>query len=152
MDDEYLIHYGVKGMRWGIRKDPDRTYHKAMKRLGKYDKRASKAKVKLAKRDRRATKLQQKAQSYQTGLNYVISDAGRSDRAQRAARRAAKAGADASRAAKKQARYMWKAQKMARNINKAFDGVRISDISDAERKLGYSYAITSYNRYKRVSR
>ena len=46
---EYLAHYGVKGMRWGVRKAIesnnaralDRHYKKAMKKLSKYEKLAN---------------------------------------------------------------------------------------------------------------
>lgn len=30
MNDRYLIHYGVKGMKWGVRHDPERTGQKRL--------------------------------------------------------------------------------------------------------------------------
>lgn len=49
--DDYLAHYGVRGMRWGVRKAIERRdaaglgrqYAKAQKKLAKLEKRASKA-------------------------------------------------------------------------------------------------------------
>lgn len=48
-NDEYLAHYGIKGMKWGVRKAVesgnsrklDRAYRKASKKLAKLEKRAS---------------------------------------------------------------------------------------------------------------
>jgi len=58
--DEYLAHYGVRGMKWGVRKAREsgnmgalgRQYKKAQKKLAKLEKRAAKADKysKLAKR------------------------------------------------------------------------------------------------------
>ena len=51
--DEELQHYGVIGMKWGVRKDPDRAYSKAGEKLKNLDKRATtrnlKAQVKMEK-------------------------------------------------------------------------------------------------------
>lgn len=56
-NDDFLAHYGVKGMKWGVRKAVqsgsarrlDRQYRKAAKKLAKLEKRASSGK-KYAKR------------------------------------------------------------------------------------------------------
>lgn len=56
-NDEYLAHYGIKGMKWGVRKAVesgnsrklDRAYRKASKKLAKLEKRANNG-AKYAKR------------------------------------------------------------------------------------------------------
>ena len=60
-NDEYLAHYGIKGMKWGVRKAVesgnsrrlDRAYRKASKKLAKLEKRASNG----SKYAKRAAKL-----------------------------------------------------------------------------------------------
>lgn len=41
MDNNELYHYGVVGMRWGVRKDPERTRARREARAARYDKRAA---------------------------------------------------------------------------------------------------------------
>lgn len=44
-----LQHYGVKGMKWGVRKDPDRYYKKGVKKLRKLEQKVSSAKTTRAR-------------------------------------------------------------------------------------------------------
>ena len=57
-DTEYLAHYGVLGMRWGVRHNPKRTYQKATKKrdklIQKANKKTDKAKKAVAKTPSRA--------------------------------------------------------------------------------------------------
>lgn len=38
----YLAHYGVLGMKWGVRKNPDKAYKKGVKKLRKIEKKVKK--------------------------------------------------------------------------------------------------------------
>ena len=35
MESTYLAHYGVKGMKWGVRKDPEKAYARRAKKLNR---------------------------------------------------------------------------------------------------------------------
>lgn len=47
--EEFLQHYGVKGMKWGVRKDPDRYYRQGVKKLRKLEQKVSSVKVRRGK-------------------------------------------------------------------------------------------------------
>ncbi len=49
MEEEYLAHYGVLGMKWGVRHDRERAYARAVKKKNKLDAKAAKADEKAKK-------------------------------------------------------------------------------------------------------
>lgn len=55
-NQEYLEHYGVKGMKWGVRKDPERS--------GATSRRGTKAKADLAARTKRSHEILKEQVSY----------------------------------------------------------------------------------------
>lgn len=86
MDEEYLAHYGVLGMKWGVRKDPRKAYARATKKYNKLEKKANKSLDKAGKYNRR-----RKHYSLGNIGNFNEDMAKRSyDRAERRTRRAAK--------------------------------------------------------------
>lgn len=49
-----LYHYGVKGMKWGIRKNPVEAYNKASRKLDKLNKRVERSESKMNRKIRKA--------------------------------------------------------------------------------------------------
>lgn len=54
-----LYHYGVKGMRWGVRRNPEKAYRKASKKLNKLNK-------KMLKQEQKAVEASARADKYST--------------------------------------------------------------------------------------
>ena len=53
MNNDYLAHYGVIGMRWGVRKDPGRAYEKAANKFNKLSSKSDRAMEKSASHRRK---------------------------------------------------------------------------------------------------
>jgi hypothetical protein len=56
LNHNYLAHYGVLGMKWGVRRNASKAYVKAVKKQRKIEDKASKLQVKSAKKQLKATK------------------------------------------------------------------------------------------------
>lgn len=56
--DDYLVHHGVKGMKWGVRKDPERYISRTAKKMYRLEKSNSARSIKRGK------KLEEKLENY----------------------------------------------------------------------------------------
>jgi len=118
-----LCHYGVRGMKWGVRKGKvDKAYAKASKKLSKLDK-------KVEKTRRQWEKSASKADMYALRTS------------RKGAERRAKYEALAKQSAAKNAVYTRKAKKWLDSMDKVFKNTTVS-LSNEQIALGKKYQET----------
>ena len=71
LNEETLAHYGVLGMKWGVRKNPEKAFTKAAKKSDKYAKKIYKTNKKYIKEAGKVSRFfgRKKAQEKVTRLN-----------------------------------------------------------------------------------
>ena len=118
-NQEELQHYGVIGMKWGVRKDPSKAYKKAVKKADKID-------AKRARYAKKASKYSEKLSKPSTYRRYK--------KMLRYTRRFHKFNAKASK-------MEAKGDKWVKEMEKAFNTVRTKEIApevlDAGKKFAY---------------
>ena len=160
--DDELYHYGVLGMRWGVRRDRSGTINKAYNKLEKLDRNiasASSKATKAAKKastgvsakynklDVKATKLQSKADKKKYGFFPNAEKAAnlqvKADRARyKANKYKHKADKRANIAAKTVAaetQAIARAQKWSRQMNNTIGSMKPSELTDSQIRLGRKY-------------
>lgn len=105
----HLSHYGVLGMKWGVRHSPSRAYKKASKKASKLQKKADTA-------NQKADKARTKARR----SRYGITDTGRTIWENRQIR-AGKLSRKADKATKK-------ADKWIKSMNDVFSDIPVSEM------------------------
>lgn len=128
--DSELQHYGVLGMKWGVRKDPDTAYSKAGAKLEKLDKKAQKLSAKGSRREQRALYKQGRASS---AILFKKTKA----------RRAANATKKAVAVYQKAQRAQVKAYRWNESMKKAFSGVKVNNMNSDYVTLGEKYSKTT---------
>ena len=158
----YLAHYGVLGMKWGVRKNPSRAYARSVKKADSLERKAavltdvgssfaydaSKAKYKVRKLNAKATKARRKASKASRKGNYAKAGKllNRADRLERKADRFAAKETNAdylSAKRKKKARKLTKKRdKWLAAMETNFSTVRLQDLDPEVRERGKKYLYT----------
>ena len=125
--NDELCHYGVVGMKWGVRRNPSKAYAKASKKANRLTEQALKANLKSAKLGKKS-------------LPNLIAP----NNSRRYAK-AVNAQLKANKLEIKSAKLSKKYNKWINSMEKAFSEVKISDISPEHMAAGKKYAYMLLN-------
>lgn len=156
--EDELYHYGVPGMRWGFRKNPERALQKTVRQLEKYGQKAEKGakrasdrnRYKQAKLQRKATKYALKSQRVRAANNrklFRMSDAKAGKKMLKYDKKAAKYADKSAKMAKaiargkaKSERNIKKGQKMYAELQKQLKNTPMSKVNQADVNRGREIA------------
>lgn len=122
-DDEFM-HYGVLGMKWGVRHNPSKAYRKSSQKADKLAAKVDKKSKKASKTNAKAEKVARRKVSF-----------GLQPSNEAVARRAK----NAARAQKKYEKATKKQNKWLANMKKEFQNVSVSEISSDDLSAGQNY-------------
>lgn len=127
LNQNELQHYGVLGMKWGVRKNPSRAFSKASRKARKLASKEARYRLESAKRSVKASKLTRRATTEE-----------QLDKARRLQLKANKENL-------KSAKLLKKKMKWEKQMGKAFADVKLSDISEKDLTAGKEYVYMLLN-------
>lgn len=143
MDGSELKHYGILGMKWGVRKNPDKAYSKASNKLRKLDAKITKKNTTTAKKLDKYEKAQYKADNAAYKADAAWTMWSRNRNARKTAKlnsKALKAKVQYNKSIIKSEKASKKAQNWYKQMNKVFSETSLSNVNQADIDLGREYA------------
>ena len=116
-----LYHFGVIGMKWGVHRNPSKTYAKAMRKKYKLDKKSANLDLKAAKAEKKSIKKEMHATNE---FEY---------------RKSRELHYKSNKLQLKSAKLKKKAVKWEKRMNKTFSSYTIERVPDGNIKAGKSF-------------
>ena len=142
---DILRHYGVLGMKWGVRRNPSKAFGKATKKAKRLDAKAASYRE-VTEAHRGVSKVYHK-QARELRKQRAANDVFKPSKARIAIaeRRARKSDARLRRADNRALRSEGKAEKWNNNMRDSFKYTRVSQIDPAIRHYGKAYMNMLFN-------